>query len=167
MWVELFFHHKTFFMGIASRLRHTSSLNQPSWLVVLRVALGAMLFIKGIAFISDSSRLEAILASSRLSSSFNPVFADLIAWTHLIGGLFILTGLLTRLMTLVQIPILVGAVFFVNLPNLTINSSSELALSIIMLVLLIVFFVEGSGRFSADEYFRTYYKAGTENNLKI
>jgi len=147
-------------MRIYTGLRHTSSLNQPAWLVLLRIALGAMLFLKGIAFISDSSRLQEIIGYSKLSSRFNPLLADVIAWVHLIGGLFILCGLLTRLVSLIQIPILVGAVFFVNLPNFTINGSSELALSIMMLLLLVVFVVEGSGRISADEYFRTYYKAG-------
>ena len=154
-------------MSIYSGLRHTSSLNQPKWLVMLRIALGAMLFVKGIAFISDTSRLEAIISASRLSSKFNPILADIISWIHLIGGLFILCGLLTRLMSFIQIPILIGAVFIINLPNFTINGASELALSIIMLVLLVVFFLEGSGKLSADEYFRTYYKAGTENNIRI
>jgi len=39
----------------------------------------------------------------------------------------------------------------------------ELALSIITLILLIVFAIKGSGTLSADEFFRTYYKAGTED----
>ncbi len=147
--------------------RHTSSLDQPRWLVMLRIILGAMLFVKGIAFVGDSSRLLTIIEASRLSSSYNGLLSNIISWINVIGGLFILTGLFTRLMTLIEIPILIGAVFFVNLPNYTINGTSELVLSVIILALLVVFLIEGSGRFSADEYFRRYYKAGYEDNVSI
>lgn len=147
-------------MSIMNPLRHERSLNQPKWLVLLRIVLGAMLFIKGITFIGDNSHLEALIQESRLASTYAPLLADIISWTHLLGGLFILTGLATRYMSILQIPILLGAIFFVNLPNFTLNNGSELALSILMLILLIVFVIEGSGKISADEYFRTYYKAG-------
>jgi hypothetical protein len=39
----------------------------------------------------------------------------------------------------------------------------ELVLSIVTLLLLILFAIKGSGTLSADEFFRTYYKAGTED----
>jgi hypothetical protein len=42
------------------------------------------------------------------------------------------------------------------------QSSFELILSIIVLFLLILFAIKGSGSLSADEYFRSYYKAGNE-----
>lgn len=147
-------------MNLLHRLRHENSLNQPKWLVLLRMALGAMLFIKGITFMGDSSQLESLIANSRLGGHYSPVLATIISWTHLFGGLFILTGLATRYMSLIQIPILLGAVLFVNLPTFTLNNASELILSILMLVLLLVFVIEGSGKISADEYFRTYYRAG-------
>ncbi|RXK86148.1 DoxX family protein [Filimonas effusa] len=147
-------------------LRHVNSLQQPKWLAILRILLGGMLFIKGITFISDSAQLETILETSRLryiTGSNTAVWAEVIAWTNLLGGLFILTGLCTRYMSLLLLPILLAAVFFVNLPNYTINGGSEFAFSIIILVLLGIFLYEGSGKISADEYFRTYYKAGYHN----
>lgn len=140
-------------------LDHSSSLRQPMWLTIFRIALGGMLFIKGIMFIQDTSKLETILTANRLLRNYTPLAAEIIAWLHLLGGLFILTGFLTRLFCLLNIPILIGAVFFVNLPNLPQqNSPFELVFSIVILVLLVLFFIEGSGRLSADEYFRTYYK---------
>lgn len=42
------------------------------------------------------------------------------------------------------------------------ESAAELALSVIVLLLLILFSIKGSGALSADEYFRSYYKAGNE-----
>jgi len=38
-----------------------------------------------------------------------------------------------------------------------------LVLSIITFLLLVLFAIKGSGTLSADEYFRTYYKAGDED----
>lgn len=147
-------------MNLLHQLRHETSLKQPKWLVIPRIVLGGMLFIKGITFVGDSSHLESLIENSRLAGSFTPVLAGIIAWTHLLGGLFILTGLATRAMCLLQIPILLGAVLFINLPNFTLDNSAELWLSMISLVMLIAFVIEGSGKISADEYFRTYYKAG-------
>jgi putative oxidoreductase len=139
-------------------LDHSSSLRQPLWLTILRIALGGMLFIKGIMFIRDTSQLEAILAANRLIKNYTPLAAEAIAWIHLLGGLFILTGFLTRICCVLNIPILLGAVFFVNIPNLAHNGPLELIFSIAILIMLVLFFIEGSGRLSADEYFRRYYK---------
>ncbi|RFM26515.1 DoxX family protein [Deminuibacter soli] len=143
------------------------SLHQPRWLTLLRIALGALLFIKGIAFISDSSRLETLLQGTRLAHANTALLSGVITWAHLLGGFFILIGLMTRIMSILQIPILLGAIFIVNLPHFTMNNGSELALAVITLVLLVVFVIEGSGRISADEYFRTYYKAGLNNNIQL
>lgn len=149
-------------MSTIISFKHVNTLRQPAWLTILRILLGGMLFIKGIIFISDTTKLETLLHGSRLAEHYTPLLATGIAWANLLCGLFILCGLLTRLCCLIQIPMMIVAVFFVNIPNRTINNGSELALSIFILVLLIIFFLEGSGRLSADEYFRTYYKEGNK-----
>ena len=58
------------------------------------------------------------------------------------------TGLLTRLACLIQIPVLIGAIIFVNTSML--QPFSELVLSILILILLIYFLVIGSGPWSLD-----------------
>jgi uncharacterized membrane protein YphA (DoxX/SURF4 family) len=88
--------------------------------------------------------------------------AFLITYLNLLGGLFIAVGLFTKTSCIIQIPILIGAVFFVNTRHGLNQSNSELILSVIVLILLILFSVKGSGVLSADEYFRSYYKAGSE-----
>lgn len=155
------------YMSLYQRFQHRSSLHQPRWLTLLRIALGALLFIKGIAFISDSSRLETLIQGTRLANTNTALLAGIITWAHLFGGFFILIGFMTRILCLLQIPILLGAIFFVNLPHFTMNNASELALSVVTLILLVVFVIEGSGRISADEYFRTYYKAGMQNDIQL
>ena len=73
---------------------------------------------------------------------------------HLLGGILIIAGLFTRLMCLLQIPVLVGAVFFINMKNGVFTGNSEFEFSIIILLLLIVFFIEGGGPLSLDSYFK-------------
>jgi len=137
---------------------------QPIWLTILRIALGFILIWKGIGFIRDTTLLELLIQQSGIGvfSRNSQVLSFIISYLSLLCGLFIATGLFTRTSSIVQIPILIVAVFFVNSQNIG-ERGFELALSIIILILLIVFAMKGSGTLSADEFFRTYYKAGTED----
>ncbi len=79
--------------------------------------------------------------------SFNVTLAMIIASAQLICGLLIMAGLMTRLSCLILIPILIGAVFYVNLRQGFVTSS-EWMLSVVILYLLIFFFVHGAGEIS-------------------
>ena len=79
--------------------------------------------------------------------------STLIAFLNIACGLFIIVGFFARLSAIIQIPILVVATFFVNIRHLG-NNSFEFILSLVTLVLAIMVAYKGSGRFSADEYFR-------------
>ena len=137
---------------------------QPKWFTILRITLGFILFWKGISFIHDSARLEEMIYSTGIGLFDNNVqtVALIITYIHLLGGLFILVGLRTKLACAIQIPIVIGAIAFVNAKAGMSISNFELILSIIVLVLLVLFLIKGSGILSADEYFRSYYKAGSE-----
>lgn len=151
-------------MKLDSAIKKNSSANQPKWLTIFRIALGLILFWKGISFLRDSSHLQAMMQSTGIGLFDNnaQTFSFIIAYINLLGGLFIAVGLFTRWAALVQIPILIGAVVFVNSKAGMSFSNYELILSIIVLILLIIFVIKGSGVISADEYFRNYYKAGYE-----
>jgi putative oxidoreductase len=142
-----------------------TSTTQPRWLTIVRIALGLILFWKGISFIRESSDLPLMLQRMSIGvvDKHTQWIAFLIAYINLLGGLFIVAGLFTKSSCIIQIPILIGAVFFVNTRNGLNQSPSELILSAIVLILLILFSVKGSGVISADEYFRSYYKAGAED----
>ena len=148
---------------IESPVTEKTSFKQPAWLTVVRVILGLILFWKGIVFIKDTEFLKSLIEKSRIGvfSSNADVLTFIVAYLTLLCGLFILCGLFTRTSSIVQIPILLIAIIFVNSKNLG-QSSSELILSIVVFLLLILFAIKGSGTLSADEFFRTYYKAGTE-----
>jgi len=140
-------------MGIFTPIEKWSSTHHPRWLVFLRAALGLCLFIKGISFLQDSLSLQRLVEGINFGEyTWLPM---VITWVHLLGGAFIAVGLFTRLSCLVQIPILLGAIFLVHLKNADpYFSGSDLGFSVIVLLLLIVFFVEGGGRLSLDNYFK-------------
>jgi uncharacterized membrane protein YphA (DoxX/SURF4 family) len=140
-------------MNLLHRVEHRVSLYQPSWLVIVRVALGIGLFAKGISFISDTAQLQQLLSASHFTQSF-PWLSYAITWLHLFGGFMIIIGLFTRLVAALQIPILLGAVFFINSGGGIFASGSELVLSLGVLLLLLVFLVEGGGPLSLDHYFK-------------
>lgn len=140
-------------MRLQHQLDHWSAAH-PSWLVVGRVALGIGLFFKGIMFLNNSAHLENLLNESILAN-MTSWLSLLITWVHLLGGVLIIIGLLTRFATLIQIPILIGAVIF-NFSRGIFTSGSELVLSVVMLLLVIFFFVEGGGEISMDEYLKKH-----------
>lgn len=143
-------------MGMLHQLQQWSVTHHPKWLVLLRVALGLSLMLKGISFISNNVSLQMLLQGTKFASQ--NWLITVIPWVHLLGGFLIVIGLFTRWAVLVQVPILLGAVFFINAPKGAFAGQSELGLSIIILVLLCFFFVEGGGPLSMDEYFRRYWK---------
>jgi uncharacterized membrane protein YphA (DoxX/SURF4 family) len=52
--------------------------------------------------------------------------------------------------------VLAGAIFLVNMPAGVSQTNAELWLSIIILFLLVLFAIEGSGKLSFDEWMRTH-----------
>jgi uncharacterized membrane protein YphA (DoxX/SURF4 family) len=101
---------------------------------------------------NDSVSLENMLTETSFGG--NEWLAIVITWLHLLGGFFIIIGLFTRLSTLLLMPVLLVAVLFVNLPRGIFAPGSEFGFSLAVLILLIVFFIEGGGPLSLDDYFR-------------
>ena len=71
-----------------------------------------------------------------------------IAFAHILGGVLLVLGMLTRFACLIQIPVLLGAIIFVNAKQGIWTPFSELWLSILVLLLLIYFLVIGNGPWS-------------------
>ena len=72
-------------------------------------------------------------------------------WVNLVGGVLLTVGLFTRLAALVQIPLMFGAVLFVNLKD---TATADLPFSFLILVLVVVFSFIGGGYFSMDDAYR-------------
>lgn len=117
---------------------------------IVRIYLGIGLFVRGWLFISDTSTLAALTESAGTGAFVSSGIAHYVALAHLGGGLFMALGLITRVAALIQIPALIGAVFFVHLGDGLLAAGQSLEFSALVLFLLIVIFLHGSGRLSLD-----------------
>jgi putative oxidoreductase len=124
-------------------------------LLVARIIVGVVLLVKGILFVSNSEQLEQLILSSRFAAGVGFLTAY-ITFAHLFGGVFIIIGLFTRIAALLQIPVLLGAIFFVLPWQLHITGVYELILSIVVLVLLLFILWKGSGEFSMEQYLKRH-----------
>ena len=114
---------------------------------LIRFFLGTALFVRGWIFFADPGTVTEMARAESLYMWFSYVTLG-----HLIGGFLLMIGLLSRIAALVQIPILFGAVFIVNAGQNLASINQSLELAVMILVLLIVYFLFGSGGFSLDQY---------------
>jgi uncharacterized membrane protein YphA (DoxX/SURF4 family) len=125
----------------------------PFLFVILRIGLGLILAIRGLYYLTTIQPLFYLIKGSSLSKlNINMPLALFVCWVHILGGTFIILGLLTRISAWAQIPVLLGAIFFINLNDGTSHSIQELLLSVIVLILLILFALAGGGKISMDQY---------------
>ncbi len=142
-------------MSTLSAIEKWSENHHPVWIDFLRMILGIFLIAKGATFISHREQIEWLLVNHHLDFLIFITSVYVILF-HLGGGLLIAAGLITRWAVVFQIPVLIGAVFFVNLPRGFTSINSELGFSIITLALLIFFIFYGSGNFSLDYYMKNH-----------
>ncbi|MFZ4057921.1 MAG: DoxX family protein [Ferruginibacter sp.] len=138
-------------MGLLQKIQSWTSAHNPKWLALVRVGLGVALLLRGVNFMNNHMEFERLVGSSKLASA-SDILTTAIPWIHVVGGFLIITGIFTRFAALLQIPILLGAIFFINLNGFSVNK--DLGYAIIILILLIVFVIEGSGTLSLAYYFK-------------
>ncbi|MYE05169.1 MAG: DoxX family membrane protein [Bacteroidetes bacterium SB0662_bin_6] len=119
---------------------------------LLRIYLGIGLFARGVLFISNSSAFIDLLGPSSSAWLTSVVLIHYVALSHLVGGVMIAVGLFTRVAALVQLPILIGAVFVVHMQSGFLAATQSLEFSALVLFLLILLVLWGSGRLSVDKY---------------
>jgi uncharacterized membrane protein YphA (DoxX/SURF4 family) len=138
-------------MNIAKRVGAWGDRHHPKILDILRMVLGIFLFFKGVIFFTNAGYLRYLIIDSKAINGSPTLISAIIyyvTYMHVLGGGLIFLGLYTRLWALLQLPIVFAAVFFVNITAPYVNS--ELWLSILVLTLLCVFVILGSGPFSLD-----------------
>lgn len=125
----------------------------PFLFVMFRVMLGLILTIRGVFFLTSIQPLFHLIKGSRLNElNMNMSLVLFICWVHLLGGTFIILGFLTRISAWAQIPILLGAIFFIHLNSSLSHSYTELPLSVFVLILSVCFALAGGGKTSMDNY---------------
>jgi putative oxidoreductase len=151
-------------MTTLQHIRTWSAAHHPRWLVIVRIGLGLILMAKGINFMHDSSLLNSLFTGNAEQAQNNTHWLPiLITWANLLGGLMILIGMWTRLMCLLQIPILLGAIIFITRID-GISVEREMGLAILALILTVFFLFEGSGPLSLDRYFERNRSAGSHGD---
>lgn len=141
-------------MTVIQKIEHWGDLHHAKWLDIIRIVLGILIFSKGIAIVSNTTALQDLILHNNVfgfSGMMASVAVHIVGFVHLVGGILIAIGLLTRFAVVIQIPILLCAVLFVNLSNGFSALNSELWLSIMVLLLLVLFWVVGSGPYSVDQ----------------
>jgi putative oxidoreductase len=140
-------------MTVIQKIERWGDLHTTKALDIIRMGLGILIFAKGIALVSNTDSLQELLLQNSVfgfSGMMASIAVHIAGFIHLVGGLLIAIGLLTRFAAVMQLPILLFAVFFVNFARGFSMLNSELWLSLIVLLLLIMFWVTGSGPYSVD-----------------
>ena len=137
-------------MNYLQRLEYWGEAHHPKYLDILRIAFGLFLMIKGIEFANNTALLTETLQTRVATNSFLfSLMIQYIIFGHIIGGFLIAVGLLTRLAIFLQVPILVGALLFMDYHVM--QYFSQFFLALITLILLCYFMVIGSGPWSLDK----------------
>lgn len=138
-------------MSVFTNVMRWGDQHRPGFLDILRIILGVFITYKGIYFITHMTELE--MATTGFNAWFaGAAIAHYVVFAHILGGPLIACGLFTRIVCLIQLPILIGAVFLVNAPRgfLSVGNFMELEVSLLVLAGLITFIIFGAGRYSID-----------------
>ena len=120
---------------------------------ILRVALGVFLFIKGIQFISQTQTLVELITPLQGYAGVM-ITVHYVASAHLVGGILIAFGLLTRFAIAAQLPILIGAILINFVGEMNVGN---LVLATVVMFISLFFIFYGSGKHSADYIMKMGY----------
>lgn len=139
-------------MSTVHKIENWGNTHHPVVLDPIRIALGIFLVFKGASFITNTYTLHSIIANQNviaLPESLLMFLVYLVVFAHLTGGTMIALGVATRVASLIQIPIMLGAVLLSN--SVQLPGTSSLWVSIPVLVFMVVFSIIGSGKLSIEK----------------
>jgi putative oxidoreductase len=122
------------------------------WLDVVRIYLGLGLLARGLLLITNTSTgyFVDLLQRSDQAWITSGIMLHYVMVAHFVGGLLLTIGFLTRIAAAVQLPILIGAVFFVHRQDGLFALGQSLEFSALVLFLLCVYSIAGAGKLSLD-----------------
>ncbi|MBX2945930.1 MAG: DoxX family protein [Cyclobacteriaceae bacterium] len=138
-------------MSVVTDVEKWGNAHRPGFLDFFRIILGLFITYKGLQFITSMDELETTAASFNVWFA-GATLAHYVVFAHILGGPLLAFGLFTRIVCVINLPVLIGAVVFVNYPKgfLSVGHHMELEMSLIVLVGLIIFIVFGAGKYSID-----------------
>ena len=133
------------------KIQNLGDNHHPKWLDYFRILLGLILVWKGVEFYMNMQIFSNLMRGSFLGTAVGiSLLAHMIIVIHIIGGIAIAIGSYTRIFCLINLPILIGAVFFINASHGIFKPYSEFWFSLMVLFGLICFIVEGNGILSVE-----------------
>jgi uncharacterized membrane protein YphA (DoxX/SURF4 family) len=138
--------------NILLKLEFWADRHHPKWIDILRMLLGIILIIKGAALIDHKDQVILMMEKSNIDLFTFSLSAQYVIAFYLAGGLLITVGLLTRLVSLFQLPIIILSIIFINYHQDLFVLNSELGYLVLILILLLFFVFYGSGPISVDYY---------------
>src|ERR1700753_2619124 len=112
-------------MSLVSKVEHWGDAHHPKVLDLIRIALGVFLLLKGIAFMDNTEYLKELIENQQVIH-FGPVILEplvyYVTFAHLVGGVLIILGTLTRFACIIQIPIVFAAIFLTDIFRESVNA---------------------------------------------
>ncbi len=99
-------------MNVIHKIQFWGDSHHPKILDIIRMLLGLVLVAKGMAFLSNAASLrDLIIDNEKVDQPQDLVTAIIyyVTYVHLVGGALIFLGLFTRLASIFQLPIVLGA----------------------------------------------------------
>jgi uncharacterized membrane protein YphA (DoxX/SURF4 family) len=112
----------------------------------LRILFGVFIIYKGYFFLDQTDYLDNLFRSISGKGTYF-IMVHYVAICHLFGGFFIVLGLLTRWCSVLQLPILLGAVLINFVGEMNVGNLVQASIG---LGLCSFFVYYGSGRHSVD-----------------
>ncbi len=118
---------------------------------LIRFYVGLYLFYKGLTFMFFPKLLAYWIESGQLLV-LETLAAHYVVLAHVFGGLLLLLGLATRFAAIIQVPILLGAVYYVHIKESGMIVSQNMELTLVILFLLLMIIYTGPAKCSLDAY---------------
>src|SRR3981081_360906 len=112
-------------MNLIHKIERWGDSHHPKFLDLIRIVLGIFLFLKGLGFMENTAYLKFIIENQSditFPSGLLVALVYYVTFVHMVGGTLIALGVLTRLSSLIQIPVVFGAVFFINILQSPVNT---------------------------------------------
>ena len=154
-------------MKTFSKFRTWGDAHHPKILDIIRMLVGLLLIAKGYVYFNNAAYIRELIIQNKLINQSEDLITAIIFYTtyvQMAGGMMIFLGLSTRIAAIFELPIIFGAVFFINILNPFFNS--ELWLSVLVMALLILFIVIGSGPLSLDRLLSDYRKSEEQEKTR-
>ena len=137
-------------MDTVKKLNKWANAHTYYGLDLLRILVGVFLVWKGISFITNTEYYD-YYAEPLKKIGGGMIIIHYVVAANMVGGVMLIFGLLTRWVIFSQLPILLGAILINFIGKLDFQN---LLLSASIFLICLFFLIYGSGKHSADYYFK-------------